>query len=77
MEPTSSTIGLIVIAALYVFIGVMSAVGSVEIYWLRRQRPTGSIFSSVPLEKTLGRLFTIRGVSTVKKMVLKYSFKGA
>jgi len=23
-----------------------------EIYWLRRQRPTGSIFSSVPLEKT-------------------------
>jgi len=46
-----------------------------EIYWLRRQRPSGSTFSSVPLEKTLGRPFTIRGTSTVKKMVLKYSFK--
>jgi uncharacterized protein (DUF1697 family) len=46
-----------------------------EIYWLRRRRPSGSTFSSVPLEKTLRRPFTIRGASTVKKMVLKYSFK--
>jgi hypothetical protein len=46
-----------------------------EIYWLRGQRPSGSTFSSVPFEKTLGRPFTIRGASTVKKMVLKYSFK--
>ena len=46
-----------------------------EIYWLRRRIPSKSTFSSVPLEKTLGRPFTIRGASTVKKMVLKYSFK--
>jgi uncharacterized protein (DUF1697 family) len=46
-----------------------------EIYWLRRQRPSGSTFSTVPLEKTLGRPFTIRGASTVTKMALKYSFK--
>ena len=46
-----------------------------EIYWLRRQRQSGSTFSTVPLEKTLGRPFTIRGASTVKKMVLKYCLK--
>jgi uncharacterized protein (DUF1697 family) len=46
-----------------------------EIYWLRRQRPSGSTFSTVPLEKTLGRPFTIRGTTTIKRMVLKYSFK--
>jgi uncharacterized protein (DUF1697 family) len=46
-----------------------------EIYWLRRQKRSGTTFSTVPLEKTLGRPFTIRGVSTVKRMTLKYSFK--
>jgi uncharacterized protein (DUF1697 family) len=45
-----------------------------EIYWLRRQRQSGSTFSTVPLEKTLGRPFTIRGTTTIKRMVLKFSF---
>ena len=44
-----------------------------EIYWLRRQRQSGSRFSTVPLEKTLGRPFTIRGGETIKRMVLKFS----
>jgi uncharacterized protein (DUF1697 family) len=46
-----------------------------EIYWLRRRRPSESTFSTVPLEKTVGRPFTIRGGTTIKRMVLKYSFK--
>ena len=45
-----------------------------EIYWLRRQRQSGSTFSTVPLEKTLGRPFTIRGAETIKRMVLKFVF---
>lgn len=44
-----------------------------EIYWLRRRRQDGS-FSSVPLEKTLGRPFTIRASNTVKRMVAKYYY---
>ena len=44
-----------------------------EIYWLRRERQSGSRFSTVPLEKTLGRPFTIRGGETIKRMVLKFS----
>jgi uncharacterized protein (DUF1697 family) len=44
-----------------------------EIYWLRRRKPGRSTFSTVPLEKTLGRPFTIRAAKTVKKMTLKYS----
>src|SRR6266498_3709632 len=50
MEPTSSTIGLIVIAALYVFIGVMSAAGSVYI--------SRSIFSA-KVEQIFFALFLI------------------
>jgi len=45
-----------------------------EIYWLRRQKQSGSTFSTVPLEKTLGRAFTIRGTTTIKRMILKFSF---
>ena len=44
-----------------------------EIYWLRRKKPGGSTFSTVPLEKTLDRPLTIRGVKTMKKMAVKYS----
>jgi len=44
-----------------------------EIYWLRRRKQSGSTFSSVPLEKTLGRPFTIRAAKTIKKMASKYS----
>lgn len=43
-----------------------------EIFWLRRRRKGGSGFSTVPLEKTLGRPFTIRSAKTVKKMAMKY-----
>jgi uncharacterized protein (DUF1697 family) len=46
-----------------------------EIYRLRRQKQSGSTFSTVPLEKTLGRPFTIRGAETIKRMVLKFSFR--
>ena len=42
-----------------------------EIYWLRRRKP-GKVFSTVPLEKTLRRLFTIRGANTVRKLVAKH-----
>src|SRR5262249_48394981 len=37
-----------------------------EIYWLRRRKQSRSPFSTVPLEKTLTRPFTIRGVNTIK-----------
>jgi uncharacterized protein (DUF1697 family) len=43
-----------------------------EIYWLRRRRQRGSPFSTVPLEKTLGRPFTIRGANTIKRIASKY-----
>jgi hypothetical protein len=35
-----------------------------EIYWLRRKKPYGSTFSSVPLEKTLDGPVTGRGANT-------------
>jgi uncharacterized protein (DUF1697 family) len=44
-----------------------------EIYWLRRKKQGGPGFSSVPLERTLARPFTIRSGKTVKKMALKYA----
>ena len=44
-----------------------------EIYWLRRPKQSRSTFSTVPLEKTLRRPFTIRAAKTVNKMALKYS----
>jgi uncharacterized protein (DUF1697 family) len=43
-----------------------------EIYWLRRRKKGGSIFSTVPLEKALGREFTIRGAATIKRMNLTF-----
>jgi len=43
-----------------------------EIYWLRSEKQGGAGFSNVPLEKTLGKPFTIRSGGTVKKMALKY-----
>jgi uncharacterized protein (DUF1697 family) len=44
-----------------------------EIYWLRRKKQGESTFSTLPLEKTLGRPFTIRGAKTVKKIAVKYA----
>jgi uncharacterized protein (DUF1697 family) len=42
-----------------------------EIYWVRR-RKDGALFSTVPLEKILGRAFTVRGVDTIKRMAAKW-----
>jgi len=44
-----------------------------EIYWLRRKRRSGSIFSTVPFEKTLGRPVTIRSANTVRQLAVIYS----
>jgi uncharacterized protein (DUF1697 family) len=43
-----------------------------EIYWRRRRKQNGALFSTVPLEKILGPTFTVRGTNTIKKIVLKY-----
>jgi uncharacterized protein (DUF1697 family) len=43
-----------------------------EIYWQRRRKQNKSLFSTVPLEKMLGRAFTVRGANTIKKIVSKY-----
>ena len=44
-----------------------------EIYWLRRKKPSGSTFSTVPFEKTLGKPVTIRCANTVRQLAAKYS----
>jgi uncharacterized protein (DUF1697 family) len=38
-----------------------------EIYWRRRRKPNGALFSTVPLEKILGPTFTVRGANTIKR----------
>jgi uncharacterized protein (DUF1697 family) len=43
-----------------------------EIYWLRRRRQNGALFSTVRLEKTLGRAFTVRGAETIKRIASKW-----
>jgi len=43
-----------------------------EIYWLRRSKPNGASFSTLPLEKILGRAFTVRGVDTIKRIASKW-----
>ncbi len=42
-----------------------------EIYWLRRRKPGGYDFRTVPLARTLGQPFTIRGASTVRNVAAK------
>lgn len=42
-----------------------------ETYWLRRRRQPAP-FSTVPLERVLGRAFTVRSSDTVKKIANKY-----
>jgi uncharacterized protein (DUF1697 family) len=44
-----------------------------EVYWLCRKKQSESAFSNGTLEKTLGMSSTMRGVSTIKKLVEKYS----
>ena len=46
-----------------------------QIYWLRRKGP-GTVYSTVPLDKALGRPFTIRSSRTINKLVEKYSTVG-
>jgi uncharacterized protein (DUF1697 family) len=43
-----------------------------EIYWWRRKRPNTLLFSTVPLEKTLGAPFTVRSMSTIKRLIAKW-----
>jgi uncharacterized protein (DUF1697 family) len=43
-----------------------------EIYWRRRRKKNGALFSTVSLEKILGPAFTVRGANTIKKIVSKY-----
>ena len=43
-----------------------------EIYWLCQKKQSESTFSNAVLEKALGIKSTLRGVSTVRKMVEKY-----
>lgn len=49
-----------------------------EIYWLRRRKRNGGLFSTVPLEKIFGRAFTVCGADTIKKIASKWcSSEGA
>jgi len=48
------------------------AVHGREIYWRRRRKQNGALFSTVPLEKILGPAFTVRGANTIKRIVSKY-----
>jgi uncharacterized protein (DUF1697 family) len=43
-----------------------------EIYWLRRTKHNGGLFSTVPLDKILGGAFTVRGADTIKKIASKW-----
>ena len=43
-----------------------------EIYWLRRRKQKGGAFSTVPLERVLGRAFTVRAANTIKEITAKY-----
>jgi uncharacterized protein (DUF1697 family) len=43
-----------------------------EIYWRRRRKQNGALFSTVPLEKLLGPAFTVRGAHTIRRIVSKY-----
>ena len=44
-----------------------------EIYWLCRQKQSGSKISNATLEKAIGQKSTLRGANTVQKMAAKYS----
>src|SRR5215469_4709760 len=48
-----------------------------EIYWLRRKSRKGRPFSTVPLEKILGRTFTVRAANTIKGIATKYCWRVA
>jgi len=43
-----------------------------EIYWLRRRKQNGALFSTVAFEKIIGPTFTVRATNTIKRIVSKY-----
>jgi uncharacterized protein (DUF1697 family) len=44
-----------------------------EVYWLCRERQSGSKISNAVMEKALGQKSTLRGANTIKRMAAKYS----
>ena len=44
-----------------------------EVYWLCTRKQSESTFSNAVLEKTLGVKSTLRGMSTIQKLVAKYA----
>jgi uncharacterized protein (DUF1697 family) len=44
-----------------------------EVYWLCRKKQSESTFSNAALEKTTSQPSTLRGISTLQKMVAKYA----
>jgi uncharacterized protein (DUF1697 family) len=42
-----------------------------QVYWRRRRKRNGALFSTVPLEKILGPALTVRGAKTIKRIVSK------
>jgi len=44
-----------------------------EIYWLCREKQSGSKISNALIEKAIGRKSTLRGANTIQKMAAKYS----
>ncbi len=48
------------------------AVRSREVYWLRRKQLGESVFSGAFIEKTLRAEATLRNITTVRKIVVKY-----
>jgi uncharacterized protein (DUF1697 family) len=44
-----------------------------QVYWLRHRTAEGLVYSTVAFEKALAQPFTIRGVSTVRKIAEKYA----
>jgi len=43
-----------------------------EVYWWRRKRPGTSLYSTVPLTRTLSQPFTIRSTTTMRRLVAKW-----
>jgi uncharacterized protein (DUF1697 family) len=43
-----------------------------ELYWLRHTTVDGGAYSTIPLDRVLGQVFTIRSMSTVKRVTEKY-----
>ena len=44
-----------------------------EVYWLRRKKQGGSVFSTVPLDKVLDQQLTSRSAKTIRRLAVKLS----